>query len=442
MAETSSDERSLEAATMRKVGLRLIPFLVLCYFISYVDRVNVGFAALTMNRDLGLSAAAFGIGGGLFFVAYVLFEVPSNVAMEKVGARLWIARIMITWGLVGAASAFVTGAISFSVARFLLGAAEAGFFPGVILYLTYWFPKAYRARIVALFMVAIPLSSFFGSPLSAALLTLDGMAGLRGWQWLLIMEAIPAVLLGLAALVVLPSRPAEARFLSPEQRTWLEGRLEAERQAASAGRHGHGSIWSVLTNKYVWVLAIIYAGSSATSNTLSLWMPQILKSFGLGNLETGLLNMIPFRIASVFMIVWGLRADKSGERIWNTALPLALTSLSFAATLLTGSLAATLVLLSLVLLGNYAIKGPFFALATETLPPAAAAAGIAAINTLAHLGTGAITSVIGVLRDKTGSFPVALLPLCVLTGVGCLLVFWIGREQARAAPTAVPAPAH
>ncbi|TGE01345.1 MFS transporter [Methylobacterium nonmethylotrophicum] len=419
---------------MRKVGLRLIPFLVLCYFIAYVDRVNVGFAALTMNRDLGLSTAAFGLGGGLFFVAYVLFEVPSNLAMERVGARIWIARIMVTWGLVGIGSAFVTGPVSFSVARFLLGAAEAGFFPGVILYLTYWFPKAYRARIVAMFMVAIPLSSFFGSPLSAALLTLDGMAGLRGWQWLLILEAVPAVLLGLAALALLPSRPAEATFLTGEERAWLTDRLDAERRAAAAGHsHAHGlaAVRAVLTNGQVWILAVIYAGSSATSNTLSLWMPQILKGFGLSNLETGLLNMIPFGIASVFMIVWGLRADRSGERIWSTALPLALTSLSFALTLLTGSLWITLVLLSLVLLGNYAIKGPFFALATETLPPAQAAAGIAAINTLAHLGTGAITSLIGVLREQTGSFPVALLPLCALTGAGCGLVFWVGRRRAR-----------
>jgi sugar phosphate permease len=432
---------SIEKETMRKVGIRLVPFLIICYFIAYVDRVNVGFAALTMNKDIGLSSAAFGIGAALFFVAYVLFEVPSNLALERFGARRWIARIMISWGLVGIASAFVTGAVSFSVCRFLLGAAEAGFFPGVILYLTYWFPKAYRARIVAMFMVAIPLSSFFGSPLSAALLTLDGMAGLHGWQWLLILEAIPAILLGLATLMVLPSKPAEGRFLTPEQKAWLEGRLAAERQAASGGHSGHGSVWSVLTNKQVWLLAVIYSGSSATSNTLSLWMPQILKGFGLSNLETALLNMIPFGIASVFMIFWGLRADKSGERIWSTALPLALTSLSFALTLLTGSLTVTLVLLSLVLLGNYAIKGPFFALATETLPPAAAAAGIAAINTLAHLGTGAITSLIGVLRDKTGSFPVALLPLCALTAVGCLLVFWIGREQLRVAPAAQTAPA-
>ncbi|ONF50782.1 MFS transporter [Methylobacterium radiotolerans] len=433
----AADAAAFESRTMRKVGLRLIPFLVLCYFIAYVDRVNVGFAALTMNHDLGLSAAAFGLGGGLFFVAYVLFEVPSNLAMERVGARIWIARIMITWGLVGIGSAFVTGPVSFATARFLLGAAEAGFFPGVILYLTYWFPKAYRARIVAMFMVAIPLSSFFGSPLSAALLTLDGAASLRGWQWLLIMEAVPAVLLGVAALALLPSRPAEATFLTPAERGWLTDRLEAERRAAEAGagHHAHGlaAVWAVLASRQVWLLAVIYAGSSATSNTLSLWMPQILKGFGLSNLQTGLLNMIPFGIASVFMIVWGLRADRSGERIWSTALPLALTSVSFALTLLTGSLWMTLVLLSLVLLGNYAIKGPFFALATETLPPAQTAAGIAAINTLAHLGTGAITSLIGVLREQTGSFPVALLPLCALTGAGCALVFWIGRHRPRAA---------
>jgi MFS transporter, ACS family, tartrate transporter len=200
-------------------------------------------------------------------------------------------------------------------------------------------------------------------------------------------------------------------------------------------------VWSVLTNKQVWLLAVIYSGSSATSNALSLWMPQILKSFGLSNLETGLLNMIPFGIASVFMIFWGLRADKSGERIWSTALPLALTSLSLALTLLTGSLTITLVLLSLVLLGNYSIKGPFFALVTETLSPAQAAAGIAAINTLAHLGTGAITSLIGVLREQSGSFPVALLPLCVLTAVGCALVFWIGRDRMRASAAVAPAPA-
>ena len=432
----------VEVATMRKVGLRLVPFLILCYFIAYVDRVNVGFAALTMNKDIGLSAAAFGIGGGLFFVAYVLFEIPSNVAMERFGARRWIARIMVTWGLVGIGSAFVTGAVSFSVARFLLGAAEAGFFPGVILYLTYWFPKAYRARIVAMFMVASR------SPASSARRCRGAArAGRDGRATRLAMAADPGGDPGRPARPRRPVAPPEqaGRGAVPDRPG--EGLAGRSPRGGARGRQrgreaGHGSILSVLANRQVWLLAVVYCGSSATSNALSLWMPQILKSFGLSNLETGLLNMIPFGIASVFMIAWGLRADKSGERIWNTALPLALTSLSFAATLLTGSLTVTLVLLSLVLMGNYALKGPFWALATETLPPAAAAAGIAAINTIAHLGTGAVTSLIGVLRQQTGSFPLALMPLCALTAIGCAVVLWIGRDRLRVgAGAATPAPA-
>ena len=328
--EDLSQEAALEKATMWKIGIRLVPFLMVCYFIAYVDRVNSGFAALTMNKDLGLTQAMFGIGGGLFYIAYILFEVPSNLAMEKVGARLWIGRIMITWGLVGIASAFVVGPFSFYAARFLLGAAEAGFFPGVILYLTYWFPAQYRARIVATFMVAIPLSSFLGSPVSAGLLELEGALGLHGWQWLFMVEAVPAVVLGLMALFLLPNRPTDATWLTTEERGWLTQRLDAERSRAKPV--GHLSLWKILSNKYVWALALIYCGSSATSNALSLWQPQILKSFGLSNLQTGLLNMIPFGIACVFMILWGRRADKSGERIWNTALPLALTSLCLGAT--------------------------------------------------------------------------------------------------------------
>ncbi len=418
---------------MRRAGWRIVPFLVLCYFIAYVDRVNAGFAALTMNKDLGLSQAMFGIGGGLFFVAYVLFEVPSNIAMEKVGARLWIARIMITWGLVGVAMAFVVGPYSFYLCRFLLGAAEAGFFPGVILYLTYWFPKAYRARIVAMFMVAIPISSFLGSPISASLLQLEGASGLHGWQWLFIVEAVPAVLLGIAALFMLPGHPSEAKWLAPEERAWLQDQLAADRSGASPVAH-HLPLHKVLTNKYVWALALIYSGSSATSNALSLWQPQILKAFGLSNLETGLLNMIPFGIASVFMILWGLRADRTGERVWSTALPLAATCLCLFATNLTSSLTVTMILLSLVLMGNYAIKGPFWAMATDWLSAGTAAAGIAAINTLSHLGTGIASWLLGVIKDQTGSFPLALLPLVFLTGSGAIMTLILGRgTRARAA---------
>jgi sugar phosphate permease len=432
----SVDPSALERATMRRVMWRIMPFLMICYFISYVDRVNAGFAALQMNKDLGLTAAIFGFGGGLFYIAYILFEVPSNLMMEKVGARYWIARIMITWGLVGIGTAFITGPYTFYLSRFLLGAFEAGFFPGVILYLTYWFPAEYRGRMVATFMVAIPVSVFIGSPLSAALLLMDGTLGLRGWQWLFILEAIPAVLLGIVTMFWLPNRPAEAKWLTPQQRDWLAARLESEKRRVKAV--GHMPLWKIMTNKYIIALAIINCGSSATSNALSLWQPQILKSFGLSNFETGMLNAIPFGIASIFMIVWGHRSDRSGERVWNTAMPLALTSVCLAATMLTNSLAVTMILLSLALVGNYAFKGPFWALTSDWLSASTAAAGIAAINTWAHIGTGGATALLGVIKDATGSFPIALTPLVTLTATGAVLVLLVGRAQQRRAAV-VPA---
>ncbi|WP_330565703.1 MFS transporter [Pseudomonas yamanorum] len=432
----NDEQQDLEKATLKKLIYRLIPFLVVCYFIAYVDRINIGFAALTMNADIGLSSTMFGLGTSLFFVAYVLFEMPSNVAMEKFGARRWIARIMITWGLVGFMSAFVVGPFSFALSRFLLGAAEAGFFPGVILYLSQCFPRAYLARIVAGFMVAIPLSSFLGSPLSALLMQLDGVSGLKGWQWLLMMEAIPAIMLGIVALFLLPGKPAEAKWLSSEEREWLQQRLDQElneRLKAAEGQavQHRNKIVAALTSKTVWLLALIYTGSSATSNTLSLWMPQILKSFNLDTMQAGLLNMIPFGMAAVFMIVWGIRTDKSGERLWNTALPLALVAISIGATLLTGSLWVTLLLLTTALMGNYAVKGPFWSFTADALPPATLAAGIAAINTLGHLGTGGMSFLIGYIKENTGSFPIALLPLCALTLIGCCLVFVVGRPRLR-----------
>jgi ACS family tartrate transporter-like MFS transporter len=429
--QAAAQPSAIERATMRRVMLRIVPFLMVCYFISYVDRVNAGFAALTMNKDIGLTAAMFGLGGGIFYVAYILFEIPSNIMMERVGARYWIARIMITWGAVGIGTAFIVGPYTFYLTRFLLGAFEAGFFPGVLLYLTYWFPKEYRARIVATFMCAIPISNFLGSPISGLILQMDGIWELRGWQWLFIVEAIPAVLLGLGALFFLTDRPIQAKWLKPEQREWLTGRLAAEHATATAD-HGHHSLWKMMTDKYVIALAIINCGSSATSNALSLWQPQILKSFGLSTFETGLFNAIPFGIASIFMIVWGLRADKSGERIWNTALPLILTSICLASTMLTQSLTVTMILLSLALVGNYAFKGPFWALAGDWLSARTAAVGLAAINTWAHIGTAGATALLGVIKDATGSFAVALLPLVTLTATGAILVVMAGHRRQRA----------
>ncbi len=423
----------IERMTMRQVTWRIIPFLMVCYFIAFVDRVNAGFAALQMNHDIGLTQAAFGLGGGLFYITYVLFEVPSNIAMEKVGARLWIARILITWGLVSAMMAFVVGPKSFYAVRLLLGASEAGFFPGVILYLTYWFPREYRGRIVAIFMVAIPVSSFLGSPISAALLQTDGLFGLRGWQAMFILEAIPAVLLGIAALFVLPNGPQRARWLKPEQQAWLAQRLEAERSLPGQKASHHMSLWQVMSNKYVLAASLIYAGASGASQCLSLWQPQIIKSFGLTDMQTGLLNSVPFGIASVLMILWGRSSDARRERKWHTAIPLGLLALSLIVAIGTTTLWPTIAILCVAVTATYIVKGPFWALSTEWLSAGAAAAGIAQINAIGNIGGFVGTTLLGVIKDATGSYPLGLLPLAVLSGAGCLLVLALGRGRQAAA---------
>ena len=415
----------LESRTMRQVTWRLLPFLMICYFVSFVDRVNLGFGALQMVKDLHLSPRAFGFGGGIFFLSYFLFEVPSNLLLEKVGARLWIARIMITWGFLAAGTAFVVGLGSLSVMRLLLGAAEAGFFPGVILYLTYWFPREYRARIVGLFTVAIPVSSFLGSPISAALLGVDGWLGLRGWQWMFIMEGAPAILLGLICLFVLSDKPSGARWLDAEQKAWLDSRLQSENREKK--RVGQISVWSVLWNKYVLVLSITLAGSTAVSSGLQLWQPQIIKSYGLTNMQTGLLNSIPFAIASVLMILWGKRSDRTGERVWHTALPLMVTAVSLALALVFHSLPAIIVILCLAVIGIYAGKGPVWALSAEWLSAGTAAAGLAQMNAISNLAGFVTTYVVGSIKQATGSYPLAILPLAGLSAAGALAVLLIGR---------------
>jgi len=423
----------IEKETMRRVTVRIVPFLMACYFIAFVDRVNAGFAALQMNKDVGLSATDFGFGAGLFYITYVLFEIPSNLALQKVGARLWIARIMMTWGLVSAATAFVTGPNSFYAVRLLLGAAEAGFFPGVILYLTYWFPAEYRGRIVALFMVAVPISSFLGSPISATILQADNWLGLRGWRWLFILEALPAILLGAATWFVLPDRPSRAKWLSPDQREWLTHRLALEPSSLRPAV-GHLPLKQLLLNKYVLAAALVYAGASGASQCLSLWQPQILKSFGHSITQTGLLNAIPFGLASVIMIWWGRRSDKNRERVWHTAIPLALVAASLAAGLLVTSLAGTMVVLCLAVIGTYAFKGPFWALSTEWLSTGAAATGIALINAIGNIGGFVGTYLLGVIKDATGSYPMGLLPLAALSAAGTVAVVMLGRGWRGAQP--------
>ncbi|MDP4024284.1 MFS transporter [Methylobacterium sp. NEAU 140] len=424
---------------MRKVNWHVIPYLMICYIIAYVDRVNAGFAALQMNGDIGLTAAMFGLGGTLFYIAYTAFEIPSNVAMAKVGPRIWMARIMITWGMVGVLAAFVRNPTEYYVTRFLLGAAEAGFFPGALYYVSQWYPMTHRARVVATFSVAVPLSLFIGSPISGALMELNGLLGLRGWQWIFILESIPAVLMGVFSIVFLVNRPADAKWLTADERAWLVRTLDAEQ--AHKKHVGHMSLKQIVTNKYVVLFGIIFAGASATSNSLALWMPQIIKSFHLTNLETALTASIPYGLACVAMVYWGRRTDRTGERVWATAIPLAITSICLASTNLTGSLTVTVALLSVALAANYSIKGPFWSLVGTYLNTQTAAAGFATVNTIAHIGTSITTSLIGVIRDRTGSFPLALLSLVCLTTVGALLVAWLGDGERRAAGTDAPAPA-
>ncbi|MCP3381281.1 MFS transporter [Bradyrhizobium sp. CCGUVB4N] len=418
---------------MRRVILRLVPFLMVCYFFALLDRVNVGFAALQMNKDLGLTPSMFGFAASLFFVSYFLVEVPSNLALQKVGARRWIARIMISWGLITACMAFVVGPYSLYAMRFLLGAAEAGFFPGAILYLTYWLPSPYRARILAIFTISIPLATFLGSPLSVGLLELDGALGLRGWQWLFILEGLPTVLLGLACLFMLTDKPAQASWLTPEQRDWLNGRMEAE--AATRKPIGHLSLWQLATNKYFLIMALVCSSASATGSVLSVWQPQLLKSFGLTNLQTGFVNSIPYGVAIVLMVLWGRHSDKTAERRWHTAIPLLLAAAGFTGLGLSGAaIVPTVVMVSCCLVGAYAFKGPFWALSASWLSSSTLAAGLAGINAIANLiGGGLMVNVVGVTKEWTGSFVLGMLPLALLCAVASVFVLMLGRGATRSA---------
>src|SRR5919202_746087 len=425
------DIQAIERTTMRRVILRLVPFLMVCYFFALLDRVNVGFAALQMNKDLGLTPAMFGFAASLFFFSYFLVEVPSNLALQKYGARRWIARIMITWGLVSALMAFVVGPYSLYAMRFILGAAEAGFFPGAILYLTYWLPAEYRARILATFTVSIPVATFLGSPMSVGLLEMNGVLGLKGWQGLFLLEGVPTVLLGIACLFVLTDRPAEARWLTAEQREWLVGRMAAE--AARKKPIGHISLWQLARNKYFITMALVCAGASASGSVLSVWQPQILKSFGLTNLQTGFVNSIPYGVATVVMILWGRPSDKSSECRWHPAIPLLLAATGFLALNLTGAaIVPSVLMVTCCLVGAYAFKGPFWALSAGWLSASTAAAGLAGINAIANLiGGGIMVNMVGVLREQTGSFAVGMLPLVALTLAGAASVLLISRGEAR-----------
>jgi MFS family permease len=437
-----SDTATVEHQTIRKVAWRLMPFVTVGYFLASLDRVNVGFAALQMNQDLGLSAAAFGMGAGLFFVSYCLFAVPCNVMMVRVGARRWLSVVMVSWGVLASCTALASGPWSFYGVRFLLGIAEAGFFPGVIYYFTLWFPADRRSRMVAILMIALPISSVLGSPVSAALLLTDGWFGLRGWHWLFIIEGLPAALLGLSCALVLPRSISAARFLTPAQKQWLE--TEVARKPKDSVINAAMSFWQVLCNRYVLLLTLIYIGGTTVTNALSLWQPQIIKTFNLTTMQIGLLNSVPFAIASVAMYWWAARSDRLGERTLHTALPLAVGTAALIATLFVHTLLATILVLCVAIMAASMIKGPFWALATEMLPANISATAIAQINALNNLGVFGATYAVGVIRTATGSFAYALAPMVMISFVACLVALWIGHVRkanllAAARPAGYPA---
>jgi MFS transporter, ACS family, tartrate transporter len=426
-----------EAGAIGKVSARLIPFLIVCYFIAYLDRVNVGFAALTMNKALGLTATMFGFGAGIFFFTYFLFEVPSNLFLDRFGARKWIARIMVSWGICSGAMAFIpqiahatglgTDTVFYSI-RALLGFAEAGFFPGIIFFLTLWFPAAYRGRIVGSFMAAIPASSAIGAPISGLILGMNGIGGLDGWQWLFIIEASPAVLLGFVTYFYLTDRPADARWLAADERTWLSDRLDAERRQREAVHNL--SVWQAMLNPRVWALALVYFGTVACNYGVGFWLPQIIKAFGLSNAMTGWVTAIPYAIGAVFMVWYGYHSDATGERKAHTAIALLIAAAGIAGSTLTGNPTLTIIAFTICACGVFGSLPVFWTLPTAVLSGTAAAAGIAVINSIGNLAGFAGPYAMGWIKDATGSFTGGLLLIAALAIAAMVIVLVLSHDPA------------
>ena len=411
----------LNAQVYKKVAWRLVPFLCICYLAAYLDRVNVGFAKLQMLNVLSFSNPVYGIGAGIFFLGYVLFEVPSNILMHKVGARIWIARIMFSWGLIGAAMAFVKTPTQFYVLRFLLGVAEAGFIPGVLLYLTYWFPAAWRGRIIALFLAAIPMSNIIGGPLSGWILTtMNGVAEMRGWQWLFIVETIPSVLLGFVVLRFLDDRVENALWLTDDEKARIKQDIDKEANQSAL----HVSVMDAMKSARVWLLGVAYFCVASSIYISSFWMPTLIKQLGIDNpIQIGWLTTIPYVVAIVAMILVNMSADKRAERRWHTAIPCFVAALGLIISGTPGlGIAITMLGLTLAAAGASTSQASFWSLPPMFLTGAAAAAGIALVNSLGNIAGMASTGLVGWMTDLTGSPNSALYLFAVFALIGGLMV--------------------
>jgi MFS transporter, ACS family, tartrate transporter len=435
------------AALRSKVTRRLVPFLVLLYLVAFLDRVNVGFAALTMNKDLGITPYFFGWGAGIFFLGYFLLEVPSNLALEKFGARFWIARIMITWGVISAAMALAGGPASFLLLRFLLGLAEAGFFPGIVLFLSYWYPARERARVMAMLYLGIPLANIIGAPISASLLNLDGFWRLHGWQWLFIIEGLPAVLLAFVTLGFLTDRPEKAAWLSEEERTILSKIMQAD-NALSERASGRMTLRGAFSHPRVLLLALIFFLVVMGVYGLGFWLPQIIKGFGVPTTEVGFLAAIPYLVAAVVQVFWCRHSDNAGERRWHFAIPCFLIAGGFAMSALSPSPYVSFVGLIFSAIGVMCAQPMFWTMPSAILTGTAVAGGIALINSIGNLGGFAGPYLVGWVANSTKNPALGLIVLtcAVLMAAGLVLAMrpeMVGerdRKPPKAAAASVEIP--
>ena len=416
-------DKVIEQQIMRKLFFRLTPLLMFLFIIAYVDRVNVSSAALTMNKDIGLDAYTYGWGAGIFFLGYFIFEIPSNLILARVGARIWIARILFSWGIVACAMAWVQGDTSFLIMRFLLGIAEAGFFPGVILYLTYWFPARYRARIISRFMLAIPLALAVGAPVSTWIMQLDGALGFKGWQWLFVLEGLPAVVLPIAVLMLLPDKPSKAPWLSEKEKQWLEKELESDREAVAV-KKAESSIAKVFTNPIIWAFCFIYFANVCTNYGLSMFLPQIIKQQGFSTMQTGFIMSLPYIAGCAGMLIIGYLSDRFRERKWHLIASLMITAVGLG---IAGWLGSTIGAIAAIIFGAIGImgcKGPFWPLPSAYLTGAGAAAGIALINSVGNLGGFVGPYMLGWTKQVTNSFSGGLYFLALVALAGAVVTFF------------------
>jgi MFS transporter, ACS family, tartrate transporter len=439
-SQFSTHTPEFAAGVVSKVTFRLLPFLFFLYVVAYLDRINVGFAALQMQRELRFNDAVYGLGSGIFFAGYFFFQVPSNLVLVRVGARRWIAVLMVIWGVISCSMIFIRTPMSFYTLRFLLGAAEAGFFPGIILFLKDWFPANARARTVAWFMAAGPVSGIIGGPISGWILLLHHRAGLSGWQWLFLLEGLPAIVLALVVLAVLTDKPEQARWMTDLQREWLLLTLEEERTAVPVDRTGGFAAFRLPS---IWLLGFVYFSLNTTAYGISLWLPKIIRNFsGMNTFRLGLLSTVPYILTVIAMVLSGRHSDRTGERRWHVAVPALCGAIALGLGAFSHSLVLVLAVLSIGMMSVFSMCGPFWSIPSSFLTGTAAATGIALINSVGNLGSGFGPYIIGIFRHSTGEFTGGFLVMSTALGLGALVALLATRNRPEPRTAKISASGH